>query len=335
MEVTYERDCAHCSPSTTVREVTVKAVLPAENSDNLERVLLEEVGWECVETKGRRTPGEKMLFIPPESVLPLEMSDALNVTNYLSKGKVKAIKLRGNRSEGLLVDKATAEPFLAYVLQWEDLPSVSMKGIQMTNREVPIMEFPSFYKIPNLLNEPDIFKPGEDVVVSEKLHGTNSRFGVHRHPDTGEYQLYVGSHNLVLKETEDNLYWKAVRKNIDAAKLPKDHTFYGECTGRGIQHFHYGEDLMLRVFAVLCNGRYLSVDETVSLCEECGIAHVAFHKRLFADIETARAWAEEPSEYTDRHGREGIVIREASGPVKFAKVLSGSYLAGKNRTERH
>ena len=81
---------------------------------------------------------------------------------------------------------------------------------------------------------------------------------------------------------------------------------------------------------------YMSVEETIKLCDEFKIPRVEFHKKVYENIEWARDIANTPSEYTDKHIREGIVLREASGPIKFAKVISENYLLRKGtKTERH
>jgi RNA ligase (TIGR02306 family) len=332
----YERDVAHCSPTTYVKDVTVKAVLPAENSDSLERIFFQEIGWEAIAKEGQYHAGDSVFFIPPESVLPLELSEALGVTKYLGKGRVKCLKLRGNRSEGLIVDKAVAEPYLPHILQWEDPPQASMNGEKMLIAETPIYEFPEFYRIPNLLNEPDIFEIGEGVYFSEKIHGTNVRFGVHENPETGKQQLYVGSHKVVLKESENNLYWQVVRQHIEGLKLPPGVTFYSEIYGHGIQDLHYDTTNGLRVFATAECGRYHPVWETIQLCGLLGLKCVKFYPIPFYGVEQMRYFADSPSTLTDSHVREGIVIREAEWEFRAAKVLGTPYLTrGGKKTERH
>jgi len=334
----YERDVSHCSPTKYARDVTIKEVLPADNSDNLDRVVFDEIGWNAIAKRGVHQPGEVVFFIPPESVLPLELSEALGVTKYLSKGRVKAVKLRGNRSEGLIVEKTIAEVYLDHILQWEDPPTIHMSGEQLPYAEIPVLAFPEFVKIPNLLNEPDTFHEGESVWVSEKIHGTNTRFGVHPHPETGEATLYVGSHKTVLRETENNVYWQAVRKNVKAELLPVGVTFYGEIYGKGIQDLHYDASLELRVFGACENGGYISVERLKELCKLYDIPTVDFSPVEFRNLEQAREWADLPSNMTQSHVREGVVIlaRDTRGDYRSAKVIGMSYLtrAG-SKTERH
>ena len=50
------------------------------------------------------------MFIPPDSVLPFELTELLGITKYTNKGRIRVTKLRGNRSEGVIVDKDVVEP---------------------------------------------------------------------------------------------------------------------------------------------------------------------------------------------------------------------------------
>jgi len=214
-----------------------------------------------------------------------------------------------------------------------------MDGERLSNSEIPYIGFPEFMRMPNLLNEPDSFAEGELLNVSEKIHGSCLRLGVHPHPDTGEPTLYVGSHRLVLRESGNNLYWQAVRKHIKVEHLPLGVTFYGEVYGKGIQDLHYDSDIGLRVFAAFKNGRYLAVNQLVILCNLCEIPVVTFTEEKYGGLEWARELADAPSSLTKSHIREGVVLTssdDVTGHYRSAKVLGMSYMTrmGK-KTERH
>lgn len=337
---TYERDINHCQPSPYVKKVTIKEIVNAENSDMLELLSFEEMGWFCVDRKGNHKVGDQVFLIPPDSVLPFELSEKLDVTKYLSKGRVRVAKFRGNRSEGLILDDIYQE-FIPYIMKWEDLPSIHMQGEQLSSKEVPFI-FEKFYHMPNILNEPHIFKIGDPILVSEKIHGTNCRAAKLLHPITNEYQTYVGSHEVVLKESDINLYWKTVKEKVEQ-KLPKDIIFYAEIFGPGIQHLHYerkGPDLI--VFAAASKTEkspfcYLPHLEVAKICEEHNIPHIHFHEHVFESLEQLRQLADKDSEYSTIHHREGIVIVSKEFPERMAKCIGFKYLTEKNkkRTERH
>jgi len=67
--------------------------------------------------KGVYKPGDRVMFIPAESVLPFELSEKLGVTKYLSSGRLKVARLRGNRSEGIIEKPDTIHPYIKDILQ--------------------------------------------------------------------------------------------------------------------------------------------------------------------------------------------------------------------------
>jgi hypothetical protein len=170
VNITYERNVDHCSPTTYAKIVTIKEISPAENSDFLEKITFEELGWNCLSRKRLHKVGGKVFFIPPESVLPFELSELLEVTKYLSKGKVRVTKLRGNRSEGIIVEYDKVKPYLPHIMKWEDLPSIHMQGDSLPSSDISL-HFEKFYTMPNILNEPDTFAVNEKIYYSEKIHG--------------------------------------------------------------------------------------------------------------------------------------------------------------------
>jgi len=333
MEIKYQREISHCEVSTYVKDVTISKVKHAENSDNLDLVSFYEMGWNALVRRDSLKEGDGVFFIPPESVLPLELSDKLEITKYLSKGRVRITRLRGNRSEGLVVDRSIVEPYIPFIMKWEDLPSPSMKGQCLSPREVNPY-FDKFYKMPNILNEPFTFEVGERLWFSEKLHGTSARMSYLPHPEKGEYEFYVGTHNTIRKETEQDLWWKMLGKF--GGKLPKDIIFYGEIFGPGIQHLHYdrGEPDVL-FFNSATRGNYRTVGEFLVDCIEYNIPCINFHEIEFEGLEQVRGLAELPSEYTRSHHREGVVLISKDRPSVMAKCICTQYLLTKNRSERH
>lgn len=340
MNVTYERSVDHCEPTKYAKEVTVKSVVPGVNSDSLVVLSFEELGWKAVTSKDKNVVvGDKLFFIPTDSVLPLELGELLGINKYLSKGKVKPAKFRGNRSEGLVVEKEIVEPWLPYIMKWDDLPDVTMRGELLSSKEVPF-EFVPFYKMPNLLNEPDTFKEGEIVFVSEKIHGTNARFGKMLHPETNEPVLYIGSHNTVQKPTSGSVYVETINRLMEKIggfeKLPLGVEFFCEIFGSKIQHLSYERTVPdVRVFATLFGMEYDTPETTMRICESLDVPTVKFHKIVFNSIDEMRTLSDAPSEYTNAHHREGIVIRAAEEGGRMAKLISIEYLSGNKRTERH
>src|SRR5690349_12411215 len=80
---------------------TVSAVKPHSNSDHLD--IVEVLGWQCVVGRDQFKEGDKIVYFPPDTLLPLELSDKWNITQYLSKQRIRATRLRGEPSFGLVM----------------------------------------------------------------------------------------------------------------------------------------------------------------------------------------------------------------------------------------
>src|ERR1700730_1650712 len=100
--------------SLIVEVCEIARLVPHPNADNLEIAVVK--GWDCLVKKGSFKPGDKVIYFPIDSVLPLELSEQLGVTKYLKAmrkdyvyegpplgGRVGAAKLRGRVSYGLLM----------------------------------------------------------------------------------------------------------------------------------------------------------------------------------------------------------------------------------------
>ena len=81
----------------TVEEIA--EVLEHTNADSLE--LVKVLGYQCVVRKGLYKPGDVIVYIQPDSVLP-EQEWCLEYRKYSPK-RVKAVKLRNEWSEGIIV----------------------------------------------------------------------------------------------------------------------------------------------------------------------------------------------------------------------------------------
>lgn len=372
---TYERECNWCEPSKYVKATKIKAVTPAPNSDKLDVIEFEDIDYKTVGARGLYAPGQAVIFIPGESLLPKEFSDLIGVTQYLSHGRVKTIKLRGNRSEGLICTPDQYRPFAGLVLKWEDRPYMPNQPRTPGKRfrdylcasKVP-SGFIRFYDMPNLKNEPHTFKEGEKVVYSEKIHGMNARFavlnrewkwwakplawflgGVLGIEKWKTRALFIGSHNVVLNPEANGAWQNAFRKFLSATQpqgivnlLPRGYVFFGEVfglnNGAKIQHLTYGrKDLDLKLFAAYDTekNQYLLPEEFEKLCVRFGLPVVKFHRATFTNRADFDALANTPSEVTTEHHREGIVVCSEERRCIFAKVISFNYLCDNERTEGH
>src|SRR5688500_15004179 len=174
-----ERDGKGCVMSSLIVEVCrVERVLPHPNADLLELAHIK--GWQCVVPRGKYAAGDLVTYVPIDSVLPEPLSERLGVTKYLSNGRVRCAKLRGEPSFGLIMDREDPA--------WSE--GADVKDVYGITKYVPPLKpsagdaapahplFESYTDVENLRNFPSVIADGEDVVVTEKVHGTNCRVGV-------------------------------------------------------------------------------------------------------------------------------------------------------------
>ena len=156
----------------------IDCVQPHPNADALE--LAQIKGWQCVVPKGKYAGGAKVVYIPIDSLLPADLSDRLGITKYLSNGRVRCARLRGEPSFGVVMD--LEDP------TWADGTDVRERyGItkyvppvrpSAGDAETSHPLFESYTDVENLRNFPAAFVDGEEVVATEKVHGTNCRVGI-------------------------------------------------------------------------------------------------------------------------------------------------------------
>ncbi|MEU7280596.1 RNA ligase (ATP) [Streptomyces sp. NPDC045431] len=337
------------------------------NADALE---LAQVGlYRAVVAKGAYRSGDAAVYIPEQAVLPPELIAELGLTGRLAgkaSDRVKAVRLRGELSQGIVcrpraladVDlvRAAAEGTdfaeLLGVTKWVPPVPTTMDGeVEAAPDLLPWVD------IENVQRYPDVFEPGEPVVLTEKVHGTACLVTYVAEDE----RVYVsskgfGAKGLALKEDPGNLYWRAVRAyDVPAvaarlaARLGATRVgIFGEVYGAGVQDLAYGangraeEGVGYAVFDVSAEidgrVRWLGADELPA--DELPLV-----PRLYAgpyDIATVLelATGRETVSGRELHLREGVVIRSAVeryspvvGGRAIAKAVSPAYLIRKGGTE--
>jgi RNA ligase (TIGR02306 family) len=339
--------------SVIANVVEIEEVQPHPNADRL--FLARVKGWQAVIRKREDgspefATGERVVFIPPDSTLPREMAERIGVVSYLSERAnvegerelvVRQVRLRGEPSFGLVVRPDDPSwPVGTDVREHYGIgkfrPPVRFSaGDSEPNHPL----FQRYTEIENLRNFPDVFAPGEEVVVSEKIHGTNARIG------WVEGKLLAGSHGLQRKRPEPeeiatNTYWfpstlEPVRSLLD--ELRQGHAvaiLYGEIYGSRVQSLHYGQraGLGFAAFDVLVGEHYLDYDDFAALCARHGVATVPLLERGLFSLARIAELSRGQTALPDQHIREGVVVRPVAerfdpqiGRV-ILKYLSDDYL---------
>ncbi len=333
--------------SLIITVAVIEKLTPHNNADSLE--LAQVLGWQLVVRKGEYEVGSKIVYFPIDTVLPQELSDRFGVTNYLSKGRIRCAKLRNEPSFGLAVKPENDE--------WQVGQDVTeyYAALGVKKYEPPVrvtagdaeVEHPLFVKyteIENMRNFPDIFEEGEMVVLTEKIHGTNSRVGII------EGEFMTGSHGLRRKRPADdnfasNLYWyplslPPVRSLLETlATIHKQVILFGEIYGSKIQSLDYGikGTMGYRAFDLLVDGKYLDWQEFVGICRIYEIERVPIVMSVPFNLDTIKEYSEGNTLLMgdNAHLREGLVVkplRERSDPKigrVVLKYISDQYLFAK------
>ncbi|MFI9613952.1 RNA ligase (ATP) [Streptomyces sp. NPDC052023] len=344
-------------------------VLTVHEHPNADALELAQVGlYRAVVAKGAYRTGDAALYIPEQAVLPAGLIEELGLTGRLAGGKadrVKALRLRGELSQGIVCrPKALADVDLVAaaaegtdfaqrlgITKWvPPIPPTMSGDVESAPDLLPWVD------IENVQRHPDIFTPGEPVVLTEKLHGSACLVTY----VAGEDRVFVsskgfGSKSLALKEDPRNLYWRAVRGHgvaEAAARLAgrlgaRRVGIFGEVYGAGVQDLSYGADgrrdtLGYAAFDVSAeiDGQVRWLDAEQLLGDELPLV-----PRLFSgpyDVARVLELASGRETVSGRrlHLREGVVIRPAAeryspvtGGRAIAKAVSPAYLTRKGGTE--
>jgi RNA ligase (TIGR02306 family) len=332
------------------------------NADGLE---LAQVGlYRAVVPKGVYQTGDWALYIPEQAILPDSLIEELGLFGRLAskqKNRVKAIRLRGEMSQGIVCRPSTfanvnlanyqGKDFagLLGITKWVPEIPTHMAGVMITAPELM-----NWIDIENIKRYPTMFAPGEPVVATEKIHGTCCLVTV-----TAEGEVFVsskgnGSKGLAIVESETNLYWRAVREYRIAEIAANILTFtgaarvgiFGEVYGKGVQDLGYGAN------AGVVPG-YAAFDIAVDM-PGTGLHWISTHERdelavtfrlpqvpvLYDgpyDQETLLKLAEGPTVLGNGSNiREGLVVRakferrsDVTGSRAIAKFISDGYLTRK------
>jgi RNA ligase (TIGR02306 family) len=359
-----------------------------KNADTLNITQVE--GSCCIFKEGAFKKGDWAVFIPVNSVVPLDhpafewLKDPKKPD--AKTHRVKARRLRGVFSDGFLVPvwdlraKLVAEVGDEEVQHFErvgdtnKLVAMTLLGgvhvklgqdcaqlLGVTKHEEALPPHmntgneadPGFmptYNVEPWKKYKGEFVDGEEVVVTEKIHGCNSRFAFR------DGRLYVASHHSYKTEDERNLWWAVAFQYGLVEKMQKldGYALYGEVYGDGIQDLKYGCASGERKFVAfdlydMKNGVFLNYDDFCRLTSEHGIPRAPCLYRgpyspTLVEFHTNPVEEEGKPLLSALDGktlREGIVIRTAverwnpSTRRTNMKHVSQAYLLRKGGTELH
>ena len=180
-------------------------VYPHPNADKLE--LAEVLGYQVIVGKGEVTEDTFGILFLPDSVLTDKAIEIFGEQPYLSKNRVKALTLRGEKSEALflpadntsiglwyaglkcqepVVEMPEGELWTSYKLPQKEVDKRNKERKMVARRELP--NFPMHMNTEQMRVhrrdiEDAIANPDCQVSVSLKYHGTSQRIGLIVTPD--------------------------------------------------------------------------------------------------------------------------------------------------------
>lgn len=244
----------------------IKSVVAHPNADRLD--LVEILGYQCVTERGLHYAHDLIIYIQPDSVFPENTKWAEGYRKY-SPGRIKAVKLRGEWSEGVILPMKDFLDAINKIYTIEDFPEgtdvSTLLGI--THYEPPLPQDLSAkglipFGIPKTDEERwenmvGTLPFGETVDVTLKIDGQSWTAYYNLESET----FGVCGRTLEFKSDAHNKYTAHVQKYGIREKLTaycKEHgvslALRGESYGQGIQAFdanpHSKENSGLALFSV-------------------------------------------------------------------------------------
>ena len=354
-------------------------ILKIEQIAGADNILLATCkGWTSVIKKDQFKIGDYVVCITTDAVVPLAVATTFDITNYLRHRKseglycVRTIKLKGVYSECLLLPTTylnkpskvkpgdnLSEELGIYKYEPPERIITDSKGVKHKYHQNP--NFHKYTKFPNLKNVPDIFEENEQVIVSEKIHGTNARYGIVRKAkitlwdkikkffgnEWVEYEYVYGSHNVekgsdsqgfystdIWKEIADKynikrLLWNYVKTQQVPKSIGNGFIIYGEIYGPGVQGEAYSYGLKekdIKVFDIKFNDIYLTYDQVkYLLLDDLYIPMVEYHYDNWNNDTIFLNHVKDRFINNTKVPHEGVVVRTNEIDPRIAKIINPDY----------
>lgn len=323
-----------------------------EEHPNADALEIARIGdYKSIVRKGDFRNGDLVAYIPEGAVLPQELISEMGLTGKLSGkdyNRVKAVKLRGVLSQGLCLParkgwkKGNDVAAELGIFKYEPVVPAGFQGELMSVGGSRTIK----YDIENIKKFPNLFKDGEQVVMTEKCHGTFAMFAVmgkdnllpkpwprvFEEVDAYEYpRLIVASKGVAAKGLAFKIHSEANNNNIyvktamqldivpaveEVFGLDKSVFILGEIFGEGVQDLSYGlTKPEFRIFDIYVGnpgeGRFLNDKELDTACSFLDFARVPVLYRGPFSKEAVDTYTngKEMVSGQHRHVREGVVIR--------------------------
>lgn len=252
----------------------ISEIFPHPNADRLE--VIHFFGYSCAVRKDDFQPGDLAVYIPPDSLVPVArpefewLADKAygEAHRYSGFARIRAQRLRGHISQGLIIPAPSflkegddAAPLLG-IKHYDPPEDGSFPGVSLAadSEPGPKAHIVQVYDLENFYRYNDIFIEGENVIVTEKIHGANFRCFF-----DGD-RFWVGSRRQWKKNVEGSIWWTAFNQCpylAEVCKLNPNVIFYGELYGwvQDLRYGHAENEVSLAFFDAAMKGQLASVVE--------------------------------------------------------------------------
>lgn len=328
-------------------EILPIQVIPHPNADALELALVGpvETAYRCVVPKGKFESGELVAYIPEAAILPAALIEEMGLTGRLAgseKNRVKAVKLRGELSQGLVwkpeggwqsffdgqgvpcpepLEGADIQVALGITKYQPAIPAI-MTGKMLGDAPA----FADHTDMENIKQYSNLFSAGEMVFITEKIHGTQMSVIFDGKTFKVSSKGLLHKYRATLAEDPGNLYWQAFHQNsLEAgmrylyAQFNRPIQLVGEVYGKvqdltyGMSQGHKFAAFDLRVCGENNIGYYVDSHVFFPLMEKAGIPTVPllyagpYNLHIVRDLTDGSTVAG-----FGAHIREGVVVKPMS-----------------------
>lgn len=365
-----------------VEVVEISAIEKHPNADRLDLATVK--GWQCVIQKDAFKVGEKVVYLPIDSVLPPELEEKLFPPDSkvkLHNSRIKTIKLRGAISQGMIIPLSETDLPDSIKLGKDVKDKLGITKFELKTSQPGIMStkgnktkkqrnsnFRKYTDIQHAKNYPTIME-GSDVVITEKIHGTNYRVGYVKYSSLNfwnkikrwlgfgqEYEFVFGSHNVQLQGLlkllkkqptfyKKNVYLEAVKQYNLRDCLNENEVIYAEIYGWGIQfNYAYGckeDERKMVVVDVMIDGKYIDTEDAIQFCQDRNLPYAPVLYKGMYKPELLEEYVTGKSVLAPKQQpiKEGIVITAMHETATYMgrailKHINPKYLL-KDQTEYH
>lgn len=303
-------------------ELTILTVIdevrPHSNADRLE--ILEVAGFRCIVQKGKYKKGDKVVYIPTDTVLPDD--DWAKEYKKYSPKRVKAIRLRGEWSEGIVV------PI-----------DVVLNNLNVSKYEEPIpQDLQSKGGLPFGIPKTDEVRlerikenvMGKKFLTTLKIDGQSSTYGYNLETD----EFFITSRGMNLKLDSHNNWTFINSKYGIQDKLVKfcksegvSLAIRGEIYGSGIQNRqnnpHSKGEKEVAFFSVwdIKEGKYLTKGSAFNILHKMGLPIIPVLDIVHITEDFVKQV--EDGEHPDVKGYEGFVM--VNDDLGTFKIINKEY----------